>query len=236
MKAQTLLKTITVAGALAATLTLSACDMNITFGPEGQGQEQGQEQDGQQAQQTEDTETTAEEPASDSGSTSDSGSAGSGSTGTTDNGTTDNGTTGSGGSTDSSSASSSSGSSTSNGSSSTGSSSSSDSTSSGSSSSSGTTGDSGYQGPRIGEDGVELDADGNGKIPADVLEADIKNAYAKQGTTVDTVDCYSDLRIFSHSGSQNCTVTADGKNHYGTVKITSASQSGIGYSLEFPNI
>ena len=205
--------------------------MNITFGPEGQGQEQGQEQDGQQAQQTEDSETTAEEPASDSGSTSDSGSAGSGSTGTTDNGTTDNGTTGSGGSTDSSSASSSSDSSTS-----TGSSSSSGSTSSGSSSSSGTTGDSGYQGPRIGEDGVELDADGNGKIPADVLEADIKNAYAKQGTTVDTVDCYSDLRILSHRGSQNCTVTAAGKNHYGTVKITSASQSGIGYSLEFPNI
>lgn len=231
MKAQTLLKTITVAGALAATLTLSACGMNITFGPEGQGQEQGQEQDGQQAQQTEDTETTAEEPASDSGSTSDSGSAGSGSTGTTDNGTTDNGTTGSGGSTDSSSASSASDSSASNGSASTGSSS-----SNGSSSSSGTTGDSGYQGPRIGEDGVELDADGNGKIPADVLEADIKNAYAKQGTTVDTVDCYSDLRIFSHSGSQNCTVTAAGKNHYGTVKITSASQSGIGYSLEFPNI
>ncbi|MFP3397410.1 hypothetical protein SB749_13815 [Brevibacterium sp. SIMBA_078] len=231
MKAQTLLKTITVAGAVAATLTLSACDMKITFGPEGQGQEQGQ--DGQQEQQTEDTETTAEEPASDSGSTSDS--AGSGSTGTSDNGTSDNGTTGSGGSTDSSSASSASGSSTSNGSSSTGSSSSSDSTSSGSSSSSSTT-DTGYQGPRIGEDGVELDADGNGKIPADVLEADIKNAYAKQGTTVDTVDCYSDLRIFSHSGSQNCTVTAAGKNHYGTVKITSASQSGIGYSLEFPNI
>ena len=229
MKAQTLLKTITVAGAVAATLTLSACDMNITFGPEGQGQEQGQ--DGQQEQQTEDTETTAEEPASDSGSpsdsgsTSDSGSAGSGSSGTSDSGTTDSGTTGSGGSTDSSSASSASDSSASNGSASTG-----------SSSSSGTTGDSGYQGPRIGEDGVELDADGNGKIPADVLEADIKNAYAKQGTTVDTVDCYSDLRIFSHSGSQNCTVTADGKNHYGTVKITSASQSGIGYSLEFPNI
>lgn len=211
MKAQTLLKTITVAGALAATLTLSACDMNITFGPESQGQEQGQEQDGQQDQQTESTETTAEEPASDSGSASDS--TGSGSTGTTDNGTTDNGTTGSGGSTDSSSASSASGSSTSNG-----------------------TTDNGYQGPRIGEDGVELDADGNGKIPADVLEADIKNAYAKQGTTVDNVDCYSDLRIFSHSGSQNCTVTAAGKNHYGTVKITSASQSGIGYSLEFPNI
>ena len=228
MKAQTLLKTITVAGAVAATLTLSACDMNITFGPEGQGQEQGQGQDGQQGQeQDENTETTAEEPAANSESTSDSAgsdSTGPDSTGTTDNGTTDTGTTDSGGSTDSSSASSASDSSTSNGSS-----------SNGSSSSSGTT-DNGYQGPRIGEDGVELDADGNGKIPADVLEADIKNAYAKQGTTVDNVDCYSDLRIFSRTGSQNCTVTAAGKNHYGTVKITSASQSGIGYSLEFPNI
>lgn len=228
MKAQTLLKTITVAGALAATLTLSACDMNITFGPEGQGQEQGRGQDGQQSQeQDENTETTAEEPAADSESTSDSAgsdSTGPDSTGTTDNGTTDTGTTDSDGSTDSSSASSASDSSTSNGSS-----------SNGSSSSSGTT-DNGYQGPRIGEDGVELDADGNGKIPADVLEADIKNAYAKQGTTVDNVDCYSDLRIFSRTGSQNCTVTAAGKNHYGTVKITSASQSGIGYSLEFPNI
>ncbi|UVI36984.1 hypothetical protein [Brevibacterium spongiae] len=221
MKAQTLLKTITVAGALAATLTLSACDMHISFGQEGQGQEQeGQQAQGQPTQDTEDTETTAEEPASETGSTSDSATDGSGSTGAMDNGTTDNGTTGSSGSTDSSSA--------------TSASDSGSSTSNGSSSSTGT--NDGYQGPRIGEEGVELDADGNGKIPADVLEKDIKHAYAKQGTTVDTVDCSSDLRIFSHRGSQNCTVTAAGENHYGTVKITSASQSGIGYSLEFPNI
>ncbi|WP_152349208.1 hypothetical protein [Brevibacterium sp. CFH 10365] len=227
MKTQTLLKTITVAGALAATLTLSACDMHISFGQEGQAQEQ----DGQQAQgqQTENnSETTAEDQTTDTGPTSNSATDGAGSTGTTDNGTTGSSTNGSGGSSESSSASSASDSSTSTGSSSNGS------AANGSSSSNDTT--DGYQGPRIGEEGVELDADGNGKIPADVLEKDIEHAYAKQGTTVDTVDCYSDLRIYSHSGSQSCTVTAAGKNHYGTVKITSASQSGIGYSLEFPNI
>ncbi|MGC2941928.1 hypothetical protein [Brevibacterium sp. FAM 24638] len=211
MKTSKLLKTLTVAGAVAMTLTLSACDMHVTFSPESQ------EQDGQQAQ-TEDTEMTAEEPTTDTGSTTDS--ATDGSTGATDTSTTDAGTTSSGGSTDSGSTTSASDSgSSSNGSSSTGS-----------------TGNDGYQGPRIGEEGVELDADGYGKIPADVLEKDIKNAYAKQGTTVDTVDCYADLRIRSSRGSQSCTVTAVGKNHYGTVKITSASQSGISYSLEFPNI
>ncbi|WP_181274620.1 hypothetical protein [Brevibacterium oceani] len=68
------------------------------------------------------------------------------------------------------------------------------------------------------------------------MEKDITNAYAKRGTTVDTVDCYADLRIMAHRGSQSCTVTAAGKKHYGTVKVTSASQSGIGYSIEFPNI
>ncbi len=224
MKTQTLLKTITVAGALAATLTLSACDMHISFGQEGQGQEQdGQRAQGQQTENS--SETTVGDQTTDTGSTSDSATDGAGSTGTTNNGTADNG---SGGSSDSSSSSSASDSSTSSRSSSNGS------ASTGSSSSSDTT--DGYQGPRIGEEGVELDADGNGKIPADVLEKDIEHAYAKQGTTVDTVDCYSDLRIYSHSGSQSYTVTAAGKNHYGTVKITSASQSGIGYSLEFPNI
>ena len=163
MKTTALLKTITVAGAVAATLTLSACDMHISFGQEGPGQEQSQ---------GEDAETSASPNTS--------------------------------------------------------------SNSSGSSASS-TTENDGDQGPRIGEQGVELDADGKGKIPADVLEEDIANAYAKQGTTVDTVDCFSDLRIYSHRGSQNCTVTALGKKHYGTVKITSASQSGISYSLEFPH-
>lgn len=197
MKTQTLLKTITVAGALAATLSLSACDMHISFEPEGQGQEQqGQPAQSEDAQNPEtDTTQAAEEPTSESHSSSTS-TADSAADGSTSNGTS----------------------------------------SSGSSSSGGSAAGEDYQGPRIGEEGVELDLDGNGRIPADVLEKDIKHAYAEQGTTVDTVDCYADLRITARRGSQNCTVTAAGKNHYGTVKITSASQSGIGYSLEFPNI
>lgn len=221
MKTRRLLTTITVAGAVAATLTLSACDMHISFGEEGTRQDEveeyGEEQD---EQNPDDGATVAQEQENTTSSTSDSTSAGS-----TADETASNGTTSSGGTTDSGSTASASDSGTS-----------SDGTSSNGTSSSGAAENDGYQGPRIGEDGVELDQDGNGKIPADVLEDDIVNAYAEQGTTVDDVDCYADLRILSHRGSQSCTVTAAGKNHYGTVKITSASQSGIGYSLEFPNI
>lgn len=221
MKTRRLLTTITVAGAVAATLTLSACDMHISFGEEGTRQdeveEHGEEQD---AQNPDDAAPEAQQQENTTSPTSDSTSAGS----TTDE-TASNGTASSGGSTDSGSTASASDSGTS-----------SDGTASNGTSSSGAAENDGYQGPRIGEDGVELDQDGNGKIPADVLEDDIVNAYAEQGTTVDDVDCYADLRILSHRGSQSCTVTAAGKNHYGTVKITSASQSGIGYSLEFPNI
>jgi hypothetical protein len=181
MKTNILLKTITVAGA--ATLTLSACDMHISFGQEGQEQSQGQSQE--QDQQGQDSETSAN-PDETSANPDEAGqNPNEADSASTSNSTTEN---------------------------------------------------DGYQGPRIGEDGVELDADGYGKIPADVLEKDIKNAYAKQGTTVDTVDCYADLRILAHRGSQSCTVTAAGKKNYGTVKITSATQSGISYSLEFPRI
>lgn len=232
MKTNVLLKTITVAGAVAATLSLSACDMHISFGQDRQGQEQTQEHGPEQEQDSDGAGApAAEESAPDSDAGQDS-TTGTGSTTSSDStpsndsatdGTTSNGTTSSGGSTDSSSATSASDSGTS-------------SSGSSSSGSSGTAENDSYSGPRIGEDGVELDYDGNGKIPADVLEDDIVNAYAKQGTTVDDVDCYSDLRIYDRRGSQSCTVTAAGKNHYGTVKITSASQSGISYSLEFPNI
>lgn len=185
MKTNALLKTITVAGAVAATFTLSACDMHVSFGQESSGQEQ--ESTGQQQGHDQDENNGA--PGAQDQETS-----------TSSSSSTSNGTTSSGGPTDSGS----------------------------------TTENDDYQGPRIGEDGVELDQDGNGKIPAGVLEDDIANAYAKQGTTVDEVDCYGDLRIYSHRGSQSCTVTAAGKKNYGTVKITSATQSGIGYSLEFP--
>ncbi|WP_166970204.1 hypothetical protein [Brevibacterium atlanticum] len=182
MKTSLILKTLTATGLLAATLTLSACDMHISFGQEDtrQGQEQVQEHGQEQEQNSENAGAPAAEESAPAGQDSTPGS--------------DSGT-----------------------------------------SSSSTTENDGYSGPRIGENGVELDYDGNGKIPADVLEDDIVNAYAKQGTTVDDVDCYSDLRIYDRRGSQSCTVTAVGKKHYGTVKITSASQSGISYSLEFPH-
>lgn len=81
-----------------------------------------------------------------------------------------------------------------------------------------------------------MDDDGNGVIPAEYLEKDIKKAYSKQGTTVDDVDCSYDLRITLKRGSTSCSVTAHGEKRYGTVSVTSVSGNYVGYKLDFPNI
>ncbi|HJA38266.1 MAG TPA: hypothetical protein H9793_04680 [Candidatus Brevibacterium intestinigallinarum] len=78
-----------------------------------------------------------------------------------------------------------------------------------------------------------IDHNGNGKIPQDTLERDIADAYAEQGTSVSSVDCVGGLSIFHYTGSQSCTVTAGGQEHYGLVKVTNVEGQNVYYELEF---
>ena len=68
-----------------------------------------------------------------------------------------------------------------------------------------------------------------------MLEEDIRDAYAKQGTTVDEVECLNDLMIISEQGSASCNVTAYGEKRYGTVKVTSVTGANVRYKLDFPS-
>lgn len=220
MKTPNLLKTITVAGALAATLTLSACDMHISFGQDDTRQDEASTNPGEaESEPTE--ETVAEESAPGSDAGQDSTSASDSTTAADSTSAGDSGTSGT---------STSGGTSTSPGT---------DTDSSASTSTadsdSGASG-SGSSGEGTGSEGVDLDDQGNGTIPAADLEADIKNAYADKGVYVDLVECRYDLRIIAKRGSTNCEVTDSGKTHYGTVKVTSVTSAGVGYQLEFPNI
>ncbi|MGO2861237.1 MAG: hypothetical protein ACTIC1_08785 [Brevibacterium sp.] len=206
MKTPILLKTITVAGALAATLTLSACDMHISFGQDDTRQDEASADPGEaEAEPTE--ETVAEESAPGSGTAGTSTSSG-----TSTSAGTDTDSSGSTSTADS------------------------DSGASGSSASDSGASGSGSSGEGTGSEGVDLDDQGNGTIPAADLEVDIKNAYADKGVYVDLVECRYDLRIIAKRGSTNCEVTDSGKTHYGTVKVTSVTSAGVGYQLEFPNI
>lgn len=208
MKTTKIIRSITIAGAFAAALSLSACDMSISFGPPDQEQTQESEE---VAANPEESET--DEPESDDAATEDSpdSSSSQSSSSSDDNATS---SSDSDSTTGSDSSSSSSGTSTSAG---------------GGSSSSG--------GEHAGADdpGFEIDENGNGTIPASLLEKDIKKAYAKQGTTVDEVECLNDLMIISQKGSASCNVTAYGEKRYGTVKVTSVSGNYVGYSLDFPS-
>ena len=87
----------------------------------------------------------------------------------------------------------------------------------------------------VGNPGFDIDENGNGEIPQHMLEDDIESSYAKQGTTVDEVECLNDLTIVSRRGSVSCNVTAYGKKRYGTVYVTSVTGSNVRYSLDFPS-
>lgn len=202
MKTTKIIRSLTVAGALAAALSLSACDMNISFGPQEQDQNEAQTQ----------TESPAPEEAAIPEDVQ---------TGETE---TNDPATG-----DSPDSSASQGSSSSDGYGTSSSSSSGTSTSAGEGSSSSSGENAGASDP-----GFDIDENGNGTIPASLLEKDIEKAYSEQGTTVDEVECLNDLMVISKRGSASCNVTAYGEKRYGTVKVTSVSGSNVGYSLDFP--
>lgn len=84
--------------------------------------------------------------------------------------------------------------------------------------------------------GFTLDENGNGKIPEAMLEEDITQAYSDQGTTVDSVDCFSDMHVYDKSGSQSCDVVVAGEEYYGVVKVTDVVGQNVYYELEFAGI
>lgn len=69
-----------------------------------------------------------------------------------------------------------------------------------------------------------------------MLEEDITQAYADQGTTVDSVDCFSGMHVYSKSGSQSCDVVVAGEEYYGVVKVTDVVGQTVYYELEFAGI
>ena len=99
----------------------------------------------------------------------------------------------------------------------------------------GTGGDSGTGGDGTSEQTADftIDHNGNGTIPQATLEGDIADAYAEQGTTVGSVECSGDMSIYRNTGSQSCTVTSGGEEHYGVVKVTSVEGQNVYYELEF---
>lgn len=84
--------------------------------------------------------------------------------------------------------------------------------------------------------GFSLDEDGTGVIPADILEEDIREAYANQGTTIEAVECSNDMHVWNETGSSSCTVTAGGEEHYGVAKVVSVSGQQVEYELEFAGV
>ncbi|HLS33846.1 MAG TPA: hypothetical protein VK039_09680 [Brevibacterium sp.] len=221
MRTTTIMRTAVAVGGVAAALSLSACDgITINFGEEGQGTT-GSEPSGDPGAGTAENEAAGGSDAggdAGGGDTAGGDTAGGGTAGGDSTGGDSSGADAAGGDTG--------GDGTGGGGGTTG------------GEGSGTDTSGGGSGDATAEQdaGFTLDENGSGEIPQAMLEEDIVQAYADQGTTVDSVECFGGMHVYNKSGSQSCDVVVNGEEYYGVVKVTDVVGQNVYYKLEFAGI
>ncbi|MGC3022798.1 hypothetical protein [Brevibacterium sp. FAM 24630] len=94
------------------------------------------------------------------------------------------------------------------------------------------------------DDGMKIDKDGNGTVPASSIEADLVDLFEnKLELKLKEAKCDSDMELREWYGFKSCQVTVKDKEAYkgerkyfGTVKIVDHKGQMIKYELMFPGI
>lgn len=84
---------------------------------------------------------------------------------------------------------------------------------------------------------IDVDADGNGSIPAAALEADLVDLFAnKFGLKVKEARCDQDMEVRNWEGFESCDVVAEDMTYFGTVELVDHKDAMIEYEVMFPGI
>lgn len=87
------------------------------------------------------------------------------------------------------------------------------------------------------DDGMKVDKEGDGNIPAASLEADLIDLFEnKFDMKVKKAECTRDMEVIKWYGFETCNVTTKEKTYYGTVKLIDHKDKMIKYELVFPGI
>lgn len=87
------------------------------------------------------------------------------------------------------------------------------------------------------DDGMKVDKEGDGTIPAASLEADLIDLFEnKFDMKVKKAECTRDMEVIKWYGFETCNVTTKEKTYYGTVKLIDHKDKMIKYELVFPGI
>lgn len=87
------------------------------------------------------------------------------------------------------------------------------------------------------DDSMKVNKDGDGKVPAASLEADLDDLFKnKFDMKVKKVECAKDMKVIDWWGLSTCNVTDDEKTYYGSVKLIDHKDNMIKYEVKFPGI
>lgn len=87
------------------------------------------------------------------------------------------------------------------------------------------------------DDGIKVNKEGDGKIPAASLEADIDDLFTnKFDMKVTKVECRDDMKVIDWWGLTSCEVHTKKKTYFGTVKLVDRKDNMIKYEVKFPGL
>lgn len=87
------------------------------------------------------------------------------------------------------------------------------------------------------DDGIKVNKEGDGKIPAASLEADIDDLFKnKFKMKVKKVECRDDMKVMDWWGLTSCQVTDDETTYFGSVSLVDHKDNMVKYEVKFPGV
>ena len=87
------------------------------------------------------------------------------------------------------------------------------------------------------DEGMDIDADGNGTIPAASLEADLVDLFRnKFDLEVEKATCDTDMEVTAWSGFEPCDVVVKDMTYFGTVELIDHKDAMVKYEVLFPGL
>ncbi|MCM1013459.1 hypothetical protein [Brevibacterium sp. XM4083] len=87
------------------------------------------------------------------------------------------------------------------------------------------------------DEGMDIDADGNGTIPAASLEADLVDLFRnKFDLEVEEATCDTDMEVTAWSGFEPCDVVVKDMTYFGTVELIDHKDAMVKYEVLFPGL
>lgn len=87
------------------------------------------------------------------------------------------------------------------------------------------------------DDGMKVNKDGDGKIPAASIEADLDDLFTnKFDMKLKRVECRDDMKVMDWWGLTSCEIETKKKTYFGSMTLVDHKDNMIKYEIKFPGL